>query len=39
MVGASREMVSRIMKELKRGGYISIHEKHICINQKLPAKW
>ena len=39
MVGASREMVSRIMKELKQGGYISIHEKHIHINQKLPAKW
>jgi len=39
MVGASREMVSRIMKELKQGGYISIHEKHIHINQKLPTKW
>ncbi len=39
MAGASREMVSRIMKELKQGGYISIHEKHIHINQKFPTKW
>jgi len=39
MVGASREMVSRIMKELKQGGYITVQEKQIRINQNLPAKW
>ena len=39
MVGASRAMVSRIMKDLKTGGYISIDRKRIIINQELPAHW
>ncbi len=39
MVGASRAMVSRILKDLKEGGYISIEKKHITIHQKLPAHW
>jgi len=38
-VGASREMVSRILKELKTGGYIEIHKKHITIREKLPHGW
>ena len=39
MVGSSREMVSRIMKELSRGGYISITEKRITIKRDLPSAW
>jgi CRP/FNR family cyclic AMP-dependent transcriptional regulator len=39
MVGASRAMVSRIIKDLKLGGYISIEKKRIIINQQLPSHW
>ena len=39
MVGASRAMVSRILKDLKVGGYISIDKKRITIHHKLPARW
>ena len=38
-VGATREMVHRILKELKTGGYISIEGKHITIEEKLPPGW
>jgi len=38
-VGATREMVHRILKELKTGGYISIDGKHITIEKKLPPGW
>lgn len=39
MIGASREMVSRIFKELKAGDYIAIENKRIVLNKKLPARW
>ncbi len=39
MVGASREMISRIMKELTIGGYIDIQEKHVTILKPLPWRW
>jgi CRP/FNR family cyclic AMP-dependent transcriptional regulator len=39
MVGASREMVSRIMKDLVNGGYIRIEDRRITIRQKLPPGW
>lgn len=39
MVGASREMVSRILKDLSTGGYITVDKKYIIINEKLPAGW
>lgn len=39
MVGASREMVSRILKDLTTGGYISVDKKSITINEKLPSGW
>ena len=39
IVGSSREMVSRIFKELKQGGYIEVEEKRVIINKKLPARW
>ena len=39
MVGASREMVSRILNELSRGDYISVDKKIITILRKLPYSW
>ncbi|MCK5383405.1 MAG: Crp/Fnr family transcriptional regulator [Gammaproteobacteria bacterium] len=39
MVGASRAMVSRILRDLKEGGYISIEKKRITLHQKLPVHW
>jgi len=39
MVGSSREMVNRIMKDLTIGGYISRQDKQIYINTKLPHAW
>ena len=38
-IGGSREMVSRIVKDLTAGGYISIDTKRITIHKKLPANW
>ncbi len=38
-VGASREMVSRIFKELVTGGYISTQGGRISILKKPPAAW
>jgi CRP/FNR family cyclic AMP-dependent transcriptional regulator len=39
MVGASREMISKILKDLAVGGYITIDSKIITLNKRLPAKW
>lgn len=39
MTGSSREMVSRIFKDLMTGEYISIENKHITINKALPYSW
>ncbi|RPH49785.1 MAG: Crp/Fnr family transcriptional regulator [Desulfobacteraceae bacterium] len=39
MTGSSREMVSRIFKDLLAGGYISIENKLITINKPLPYSW
>lgn len=38
-IGGSREMVSRIVKDLAAGGYISIDDKHVTVHRRLPAKW
>lgn len=38
-IGSSREMVSRIMKDLENGDYISSENKMITIKKKLPAAW
>lgn len=38
-VGASREMVSKILKELTIGGYIEIDRRQIKILRGLPAGW
>lgn len=39
VVGASREMVSRIMKELVVGGYIEIQQKHVRLLRPFPKHW
>jgi CRP/FNR family cyclic AMP-dependent transcriptional regulator len=39
MVGASREMVSRILKDLHTGGYIDVKNRVITISGKLPPAW
>jgi len=39
IVGSSREMVSRIFKELSKGNYITVTKDRIVINDKLPAGW
>lgn len=39
MVGASREMVSRIFNALVEGGYIGVEGKKIRLLKKLPASW
>jgi CRP/FNR family cyclic AMP-dependent transcriptional regulator len=38
-VGASRDMVSRIFRDLTQGGYISVENRIITINKKPPARW
>lgn len=38
-IGASREMVSRILKYLKDNGYIEITRTSIIIKNALPEKW
>ncbi len=39
MVGASREMVTRIMKDLVVGGYVHVESERIIIYQKMPRSW
>jgi len=39
MTGASREMVSRIIRDLVKGGYIQVKDKIITIHRKLPHDW
>ncbi|MGH8711142.1 MAG: Crp/Fnr family transcriptional regulator [Burkholderiales bacterium] len=38
MIGASREMVSRILKDLSLSGYIRFEAKKIIVNEGLPGK-
>jgi CRP/FNR family cyclic AMP-dependent transcriptional regulator len=38
-VGASRDMVSRIFKDLTVGGYVTVVDRQITINRKPPARW
>jgi len=38
-VGASREMVWRILDDLRQGDYIAIEEGRIVIRQQLPKRW
>src|ERR687892_458144 len=38
-VGASREMINRILRDLTTGGYVSIDGGRITINKAPPARW
>jgi CRP/FNR family cyclic AMP-dependent transcriptional regulator len=38
-VGSSREMVSKILKDLRAGGYIEIDKKRIEVLKPLPERW
>jgi CRP/FNR family cyclic AMP-dependent transcriptional regulator len=38
-IGASREMVSRIMHDLTQGGYIEVKAKRITILKQIPSNW
>ncbi len=38
-VGASRETVSRILTDLRDGGYIAMEKDTIVIRQRLPKRW
>lgn len=38
-VGASRDMISRIFKDLTAGGYVSVVDRRITLNRRPPARW
>lgn len=38
-VGATREMVGRVLRDLARGGYIEAGRGRITLLRKLPARW
>lgn len=38
-IGCSREMVSRLTKDLEAGGYIEIRERRMVLMKELPARW
>ena len=38
-IGGSREMVSRILRDLSAGGYVSVDSKIITLERKLPPNW
>lgn len=39
LVGASREMVNRILRDLVIGGYITMEHHQIELKRKLPSRW
>jgi CRP/FNR family transcriptional regulator, cyclic AMP receptor protein len=38
-VGASREMINRILRDLTTGGYVSVQDGRITINKAPPQRW
>jgi len=38
-LGCSREMVSRVMKDLQRGEYVEVGRRRVALLRELPAKW
>jgi len=38
-VGASRDMISRLLKDLVAGGYLAVEDRTITILKKLPPAW
>jgi CRP/FNR family transcriptional regulator, cyclic AMP receptor protein len=38
-LGCSREMVSRLMKDLESGGYLRVEGRSMTLLRPLPARW
>ena len=38
-LGCSREMVSRLMKDLEQGGYVAVEGQDLVLLRALPARW
>ncbi len=38
-VGASRDMIGKLMKDLVAGGYLTVEDRRITIHRKLPLGW
>jgi CRP/FNR family transcriptional regulator, cyclic AMP receptor protein len=38
-LGCSREMVSRLVKDLERGGYLQVQDHHFVLLTALPQRW
>lgn len=38
-IGCSRELVSRLLKDLQMGGYVAQEGQRYVLRRKLPAKW
>ena len=38
-LACSREMVSRLLKDLETGGYIAVRDRWIVLRKPLPARW
>ena len=38
-LACSREMVSRLLKDLETGGYIKVRDRWIWLLKPLPARW
>lgn len=38
-LGCSREMVSRLMKDLERGGYLQVQDSQFVLVKPLPQRW
>ena len=38
-IGCTRELVSRLLKDLETGGFITLEDKQFVLLKKLPARW
>ena len=38
-IGCSREMVSRLLKDLESGGYLQVVQRQLVLMLELPARW
>jgi CRP/FNR family transcriptional regulator, cyclic AMP receptor protein len=38
-VGAWRDVISRIFKDLTTGGYVTVVDRQITLNRRSPPRW
>jgi CRP/FNR family cyclic AMP-dependent transcriptional regulator len=38
-IGASRDMISKLLKDLVAGGYLSVSDRMITLHKRLPSGW